>query len=119
MSEPMCGLASHRISRGAPASTKVSRIRRWAGFLVPVLSFPVREGPRAAQAKLDIALGVEDTLLKKEVNRLRAAKCRVTTLDEQGLEDRFGEGKRSEEAGASGADNDRTLLGASGAGEGE
>ena len=45
MSEPICGFASHRISRGAPASTKVSRIRRWAGFLVPVLSLPSEKVP--------------------------------------------------------------------------
>ena len=45
MSEPMCGLASHRMSRGEPASTKVSRISRWAGFLVPVLSLPSENVP--------------------------------------------------------------------------
>ena len=30
---------------GAPASTKVSRIRRWAGFFVPVLSLPSEKVP--------------------------------------------------------------------------
>mgnify|MGYP006876968200 CR=1 FL=1 len=41
----MCGLASHRMSRGEPALTKVSRISRWAGFLVPVLSLPSEKVP--------------------------------------------------------------------------
>ena len=41
----MCGLASHRMSRGEPASTNVSRISRWAGFLVPVLSLPSEKVP--------------------------------------------------------------------------
>lgn len=72
----MCGLASHRMSRGEPASTKVSRISRWAGFLVPVLSLPSEKVPGAAQAKLDIAFGIEDTLLKKEINRLASGEVR-------------------------------------------
>ena len=81
------------------------------GILGSRIELSVREGPRAAQAKLDIALGVENTLLKKEVNRLRAAKCRVTTLDKQGLKARFGKGEGGKEAGTTGADNDGTLLG--------
>ncbi len=81
------------------------------GILGSRIELSVREGPRAAQAKLDIALGVEDTLLKKEVNRLRAAKCRVTTLDKQGLKARFGKGEGGKEAGTTSADNDGTLLG--------
>ena len=40
-----------------------SRIRRWAGFFVPVLSLPSEKVPAPAQTKLDIALGVEDALL--------------------------------------------------------
>ena len=71
----------------------------------------VREGPCAAQAKLDIAFGVEDTFLKKEINRFRAAKCGVAALDEQGFKARFGKGQGGEETGATGADNDGTLLG--------
>ena len=71
----------------------------------------VREGPCAAQAKLDIAFGVEDTLLKKEINRFRAAKCGVAALDEQGFKARFGKGQGGEETGATGADNDGALFG--------
>ena len=42
---------------------------------------------------------------------MRAAKCRVAALDEQGLKTCFGERQRGEKAGASGADNDGALLG--------
>ena len=44
-SEPMCGLASQRMSRGEPASTSVRRTRRCRGFLVPVLSLPSENVP--------------------------------------------------------------------------
>ena len=50
---------------------------------------------------------------------MRAAKCRVAALDEQGLKTCFGERKRSEKAGASGADNDRAFLRCVGDGGGE
>ena len=89
------------------------------GILGSRIELSVREGPRAAQTKLDIALGVEDTLLKKEVDRLRASKCRVTTLDKQGLQTCFGKGEGGKEAGATGADNDGTLLGRIGGRGGE
>ena len=79
----------------------------------------VRERSRAAQAKLDVALRIEDALLKKEIDRLRASKRWVATLDEQRLKARFGEGKGGKEAGATGADNDGTLLGCIGDGGGE
>ena len=75
------------------------------------IELAVRERSRAAQTKLDIALGVEDALLKKEIDRLRASKRWVATLDKQRLKARFGEGKGGKEAGATGADNDGTLLG--------
>ena len=75
------------------------------------IELAVRERSRAAQAKLDIAFGVEDTLLKKEINRFRAAKCGVAALDEQGFKARFGKGEGGEETGATGADNDGALLG--------
>ena len=60
---------------------------------------------------MDIAFGVEGTLLKKEINRFRAAKCRVAALDEQGFKARFGKSQGGEETGATGADNDGALLG--------
>ena len=50
---------------------------------------------------------------------MRAAKCWVAALDEQGLKTCFGERKRSEKAGASGADNDRAFLRCVGDGGGE
>lgn len=55
------------------------------GILGSRVELAVREGPCAAQAKLDIAFGVEGALLKKEINRFRAAKCGVAALDEQGV----------------------------------
>ena len=45
MSLPTCGLASQSMRRGAPASTKVCRISRWAGLLVPVASLPSEKVP--------------------------------------------------------------------------
>ena len=45
MSDPMCGLASQRISRGAPEVTSVCKIRRCSWFLVPVVSFPSENVP--------------------------------------------------------------------------
>ena len=75
------------------------------------IELAVRERSRAAQAKLDVALRIEDALLKKKVDRLRAAKCRVAALDEQRLEACFGERKCSKEAGTPGANDDRTLAG--------
>lgn len=50
---------------------------------------------------------------------MRAAKCWVAALDEQGLKTRFGKGERSEKAGASGTDDDGALFGCAGNGEGE
>lgn len=50
---------------------------------------------------------------------MRAAKCWVAALDEQGLKTRFGKGERSEKASASGADNDGALFGCVGDGRGE
>ena len=79
----------------------------------------VREGPCAAQAKLDIAFGVEDTLLQEEVDCLRAAKRRVAPFDKQGLQTRFGKGECGEKASASGTDDDRALFGCAGNGGGE
>ena len=50
---------------------------------------------------------------------MRAAKCRVAALDEQGLKTRFGKGECSEKASASGTDNDRAFLRCVGDGGGE
>ena len=50
---------------------------------------------------------------------MRAAKCRVAALDEQGLKTCFGERKRSEKASASGTDDDGALFGCVGDGGGE
>ena len=83
------------------------------------IELAVRERSRAAQAKLDVALRIEDALLKKEIDRLRAAKCGVAALDEQWFKARFGKGQGGEETGAAGADDNRALFGCAGNGGGE
>ncbi len=83
------------------------------------IELAIRESPRTAQAKLDIALGVEGALLQKEVDCLRAAKRWVAPFDKQGLQTCFGEGKCGEKASASGADDDGALFGRAGNGGGE
>ena len=89
------------------------------GIFSSRIELAIRESPRAAQAKLDIALGVEDALIQEEVDCLRAAKRRIALLDEQGLQTCFGEGKCGEKAGASGTDDDGALFGCAGNGGGE
>ena len=63
MSEPMCGLASHRISTGRARLDEGFEDKAMGGIFGSRIELAVREGPRAAQAKLDIALGVENALL--------------------------------------------------------
>ena len=46
------------------------------GILGSRVELAVREGPCAAQAKLDIAFGVEDALLKKEIDRMQSGEVR-------------------------------------------
>ena len=65
----------------------------------------VRERPRSAQAKLDVALGIERARALKAVDGVGAARGVVAALDEKRLEPGLGKGERRKEAGATRAHN--------------
>lgn len=79
---------------GAPASTKVSRIRRWAD-LVPVLSLPSEKVPAPPRPNWILLSGSRMRSFRKR-SIAREQGRRVAALDEQGLKTCFGERKRSE-----------------------
>ena len=77
---PTWGLASHRICGWAPASTKVSRMRRWAGLLVPVCSLPSENVPAPptpywmllSTSSSPVALCASTTLLRRAASSPRS-----------------------------------------------
>ena len=79
----------------------------------------VREGPGAAQAKLDVGLGVEDAPLVEGCHHGRASRDVVTPFHQQWGESRARQRKRAEETGAAGAHDDRTVLEGGGRAQGE
>ena len=71
------------------------------------LKLAVREGTCAADAKLDVALGVERARLVVDAHDLATTGRVVSALDEQGLEAGARKRERAEQARAPGADDDR------------
>ena len=100
----MWGLASQRICRpGLGEGLEDETVRRALG---PGLELAVGEGARAADAKLDVALGVELAGLVMPSHGVGTSGGVVAALHEQGLEAGARQGERAEEARTAGAHDD-------------
>ena len=106
---PICGLATYRISSGAPALTNsVSTLRvRWRGSLIWLHSLPSEKGSRPALAELHVRLGIEHALAPQPPGVLRALAHALAALQHDRSQPHLRQHQRREDAAWSEADDDR------------